>query len=295
MPRSVGSFFKTPKGLLIVVLLIFLVFASPTQDIRAVLTGMASAAGGAALVDALILRWRKKAWKIPDGAMITAAIVVMVLRAQEPWYVTTAVSILGVISKYAFRAGRANIFNPAALAMVAGFYLFHSGESWWGALTDTEPILKLPLFAGGLYIANRVNKLPLVLTFLGVYFGLFTLNAFFGDALSVAEIFRTPDAEAAFYFAFIILTDPPTSPNRYRDQIVFSLIAAAVSYAFFELAGVVYFLLAGALAANVWEAWRRSRRRAGIHKIRIESNQADRAPSQTLFLRSFLLRRRFSR
>lgn len=285
MPRSARNFFKTPKGLLIVVLLIFLVFASPSQDVGAVMTGLASAAAAAALVDALILRWRKKAWEIPDGAMITAAIVLMVLRAQEPWYVATAVSVFGVVSKYAFRSRGANIFNPAALAMVAGFYIFHSGESWWGALTDVAPILKLSMFAGGVYIANRVNKMPLVLTFLAAYFGLFTLTAFFGDALSVAEIFRTPDAEAAFFFAFIILTDPPTSPPRYRDQIVFGLIAAVVSYAFFELAGVVYFLLAGALAANVWEVWRRTRRGVGVEKFRTESNQVDRAPFQTLFQR----------
>jgi hypothetical protein len=34
-----------------------------------------------------------------------------------------------------------------------------------------------------------------------------------------------------------------------------------VSYAFFEWAGVVYYLLAGVLAGNIWEAWRRVNRR----------------------------------
>ncbi len=36
-----------------------------------------------------------------------------------------------------------------------------------------------------------------------------------------------------------------------------------MSYAFFEWAGVVYYLLAGVLAGNVWEAWRRTNRRTG--------------------------------
>jgi Na+-translocating ferredoxin:NAD+ oxidoreductase RnfD subunit len=105
--------------------------------------------------------------------------------------------------------------------------------------------------------------LPLVLTFLGAYFLLFTMAAFVGNPLTVAEIFRTPDAEAALYFAFIILTDPPTSPAKYPDQIVCGLIVAVVSFAFFEWAGVVYYLLAGVLAGNVWEAWRRASRRSG--------------------------------
>lgn len=79
----------------------------------------------------------------------------------------------------------------------------------------------------------------------------------------MAEIFRTPDIEAVLYFAFFILTDPPTSPAKYRDQIICGLIVAVVSYALFELAGVVYYLLAGVLVGNVWEAWRRVHRRSG--------------------------------
>ena len=81
--------------------------------------------------------------------------------------------------------------------------------------------------------------------------------------LSLAEIFHTPDIEATLYFALIILTDPPTSPSIYREQIVCGLIAAVVSYLCFRLAGVVYFLLACALAGNLWQARCRSRRCAG--------------------------------
>ena len=35
------------------------------------------------------------------------------------------------------------------------------------------------------------------------------------------------------------------------------VLVAAVSYALFETVGVVYYLLAGLLVGNVWEAWRR--------------------------------------
>ena len=37
------------------------------------------------------------------------------------------------------------------------------------------------------------------------------------------------------------------------------VIVAAVSYAVFEWIGAAYYLLAGVLVGNVWEAWRRSR------------------------------------
>jgi Na+-translocating ferredoxin:NAD+ oxidoreductase RnfD subunit len=263
MPRRVAKFLKTPKGLVTIILAILIVMAAPSQNVRAVTAGLASATIAAGLVDALILRVKNKDWEYPSGAVLTAAIVVMVLRSQEPWYVATVTSLIAILSKYVFRLRGANVFNPAALAMVGSYYLFHAGQSWWGAETDVNVMAKLVLIGTGLFITNRVNKMPLVLTFLGAYFALFTATAFVGDPLPVAEIFRTPDLEAVLYFAFLILTDPPTSPTQYRDQVVCGLMVALVSYACFELAGVVYYLLAGVLAGNVWQAWRRANRRTG--------------------------------
>jgi Na+-translocating ferredoxin:NAD+ oxidoreductase RnfD subunit len=259
----VKQFFKTPKGLLTVILAVLIAIAAPSRLGATVAAGLGGAALAAGLADLLIVRARKGVWEFPSGAVLTAMIVTMVLRAQEPWYVLGVTSLIAVLSKYIIRSRTANVFNPAALGMIASFYLFHTGQDWWGALTEVAPLYKLALLAGGVFIANRVNKMPLVLTFLGAYFALFTVTAFAGDPLPTAEIFRTPDAEAALYFAFFILTDPPTSPAKYPDQIICGLIAAAASYAVFQFAGVVYYLLAGAIVGNVWEAWRRVKRRNG--------------------------------
>ncbi len=214
-------------------------------------------------MDLIILRLRKNVWKFPSGAVLTAMIVTMVVRAQENWYVPAAMSVVAVISKYAIRTRSANVFNPAAFVLVSMTFLLPMGQSWWGALAQVSPVgLRAALLAGGIYIADRVNKMPLVLSFLGAYFLVFTVTAYLGDPRRVAEIFRSPDIEAVLFFALIILTDPPTSPARYRDQWICGIIVAAVSYAVFEIFGVVYFLLAGALAGNVWAAWRRVHRQS---------------------------------
>jgi Na+-translocating ferredoxin:NAD+ oxidoreductase RnfD subunit len=261
--RKVKNFFKTPKGILTVILLLLVAIAAPGEGVRVVAPRLAAAMGAAGLVDALILRWRKNAWEFPSGAVLTALIVTMVLRAQEPWYVIAITSVAAVLSKYVLRSRGANVFNPAALAIVASFYVFQTGQSWWGAQTEQSSVAQLAMVVGGLFIAERVNKIPLVLAFLGTYFLLFTVTAYVADPRWVAEIYRSPDLEAALFFAFIILTDPPTSPAKYPDQMVCGAIVAVISCALFEWAGVVYFLLAGVLAGNVWEAWRRANRRTG--------------------------------
>jgi Na+-translocating ferredoxin:NAD+ oxidoreductase RnfD subunit len=93
--------------------------------------------------------------------------------------------------------------------------------------------------------------------FLGVYFLLFTVAAYVGDPAKVSEIFRAPDLHAVLYFAFFMLTDPPTSPIRYSHQLICGIMNAVVAFAVFETLGAVHYLLAGLLVGNVWEAWRR--------------------------------------
>ena len=78
----------------------------------------------------------------------------------------------------------------------------------------------------------------------------------------VSALYRAPDLHMALFFAFFMVTDPPTSPPKHRDQWIYGAIVAVVSFAVFETVGAVYFLLAGLFVANVWEAARRWRARA---------------------------------
>jgi enediyne biosynthesis protein E5 len=223
--------------------------------VSAVLTAM--------IIDAPILRVREGEWQFPDGALLTGLFVAMILSQHDRWYVAAVTSAIAIASKYAFRARNANIFNPAALALIASFYLFRSGHSWWGALSELPAPWILLLFATGVFITQRVNKVPAALSFLGVYFALFTAASFVVDPARVVGPFRTPDVQMALFFAFFMVTDPPTSPPKQQHQWIFGAITAVVAFTVFQLLGWVYFLLAGLLVANLWEAWRRTRGRRG--------------------------------
>src|SRR5262245_46270790 len=130
---SVRRFLRTPKGLLLVILTVLVAVAAPAEGVRQVAPGLLGAVMVAALIDALVLRAKRRGWEFPDGAMLTALLVAMILSAQEPWYVAPATAAIAIASKYALRARTANVFNPAALGIVATFYLLDTGQSWWGA------------------------------------------------------------------------------------------------------------------------------------------------------------------
>ena len=111
-------------------------------------------------------------------------------------------------------------------------------------------------------VVDRVNKWPMVLSFLGAYFALFAVLAFLQPAqvapTQVAEMFRDPFVQAVIFLAAFMLTDPPTSPGRYVDQVWIGLLAAVVSgVAQLQGAGQAY-LLIGPLAGNLALAARRA-------------------------------------
>ncbi|HEV2174825.1 MAG TPA: RnfABCDGE type electron transport complex subunit D, partial [Nitrospira sp.] len=241
-------FFRTPKGLLLPILALLILLAVPFQGLDQVATGLIIATTTAAYLDVAIVVVRDEKWLFPSGAILTGLIIAMVLRPQEPVYVPFAAAVIAIASKHLLRTRWSNIFNPAALALVATSLLFASGQSWWGALPDLSPLSVLLLLVLGIFMADHINKLPLALVFLGAYFGLFTLASFVVGPARVADVFRTPDLEASLFFVFFMVDDPPTCPIRYADQVVFGGIVALASVAIFlQAGGAVYYLPLGLL------------------------------------------------
>jgi Na+-translocating ferredoxin:NAD+ oxidoreductase RnfD subunit len=254
---GVGKFFSTPKGLLILILTLLAVPGAIAAGIRTAAPFVIGAVLVAAFIDVFVLRAKTGIWEIPDGAILTGLFIAMVLSTYQPKYVAVITSAVAIVSKHVFRSRWANVFNPAAFALVATFYVFDTAQNWWGALPEVNPVFVVVLFATGYYIVDRVNKMPLVLSFLAGYYLLFTIQAFAGNPRAVAEIFRAPDLHASLFFAFFILTDPPTSPVKYPHQMICGVLVAIASYLFFEFVGAAYYLLAGVLVGNVYEAVRR--------------------------------------
>src|SRR5205814_2937514 len=138
---------------------------------------------------------------------------------------------------------------------------------WWGALADAPWPWLLLLLAGGAFVVDRIERWPLVLSFLGTYFALFTLSALV-NPVAVAEMFRAPFLNAALFLALFMLTDPPTAPARTEDQVWIGVLVAVAAF-LAQLAGAGQsYLLIGLLARNAvlacqrWATWSRAARAA---------------------------------
>ncbi len=261
--RRARQFARTPKGTLILIFVPLAVVAAASAGVATVLPVTLATVLTATALDLAINRLQRRAWIFPSGAIITGLIIAFVLSPAESWFAPVIASAVAIGSKHAIRSRLANVFNPAALAIVATSVLLGTVQSWWGALPDLGPVGVALLLVSGVFMADRINKLPLVLAFLGTYFFLFSEASFIVDPSQVAEVFRAPDLQAVLFFAFFMLDDPPTCPVRYFDQAVFALIVGLVSYFVFITYGAVYYLPAGLLAGNAFEALRRRFLRLG--------------------------------
>jgi Na+-translocating ferredoxin:NAD+ oxidoreductase RnfD subunit len=230
---------------------ILLAIAIPNAGGLAVVApNLVAAIVAACLIDGLWISISARRWQFPTSALLSALFVFSILSFDESWLVVAWTSAFAVLSKRILTTGREHIFNPAALALILAPLAFGSGESWWGALGDAPWIWLIVLIAAGAFITDRLNKFPLVLTFLAVYFGFFSI-ASMSNAHAVAEMFRDPFLQAALFLAFFMLTDPPTSPNRYFDQVWFGALAALTAGVSQLLGAGQVYLLIGLLVPNV--------------------------------------------
>jgi Na+-translocating ferredoxin:NAD+ oxidoreductase RnfD subunit len=261
-----ARYLRTPKGRLLVVLTAVTAVAAPHEGASRALVRVAAAALAAMLVDLALsaLLRRRVIW--PDGAALTGIICALVTAASERWWLAAAAAVIGVGAKHLLRTRRVHVFNPAAFGLLVSLWLFSSSQGWWGGFADLPPATLIPLILVGGWLARYVGKLPQVLAFLGAYFGLFSVTAFFsmGGGLRLAEVYRVPFLNAALFFAFFMLTDPPTSAGRYDEQLRFGAIAGACAFALFLAVHDLSFLLLALLAANLWLARRRLQRERSL-------------------------------
>jgi Na+-translocating ferredoxin:NAD+ oxidoreductase RnfD subunit len=261
---------RSPKGHLLRYLLLLALIALPGEPAASVGLSTVIALAAAVALDLAIERLRGHRWIVPDGAAITALLCVLIVSPHADWYLAPAAAAIAIASKHLIRVrwGRRTIhvFNPAAIGLLATLILFPAGQSWWGALTNRPQIWILALVAIGITVDRHVAKLPQALAFLATYFGLFTTIAFTtmgAGVLSLAgrlsDVYRPPFVNAALFFTFFMLTDPPTSPNREDEQLRFGALAGAIAVIAYLTMHTLAFPLAGLLVANFALAWQRRR------------------------------------
>jgi Na+-translocating ferredoxin:NAD+ oxidoreductase RnfD subunit len=255
--RSINQFIKTPKGF-VLILLSFLslvsIFATRGVDLRALFNVILAVITGIGF-DLIVGMFYKKKRFFSDGGVLTGLIIAMVLSSFTTWYITVVTTIIALLSKHVIKMKRKPVFNPAAFGLLVSSYLFASMQSWWGGMSLLSTWFLIVLCVSGLWVTRRVKKFSQVISFLASYAIVCVILMLFKQTHSNAlYAVENPMLNAALFLAFFMLTDPPTSPAKRRDQIWFGAITGVLSVAIYMIfPAELSYLLIALLTANLFK------------------------------------------
>ncbi|WP_026573742.1 RnfABCDGE type electron transport complex subunit D [Bacillus sp. UNC438CL73TsuS30] len=247
------KWFKTPKGYVATAMVFYLIIASIGSKSMLGIENSMIAIVASIFVDNILCRIMVRR-SSKDSTVITALIIALILSFTTSGMVVAGTAILAILSKHLFVYKKKPIVNPAAFGLLLSIFIFQTGQSWWGAFGDLPAWTILFLLIGGYFVTERVNKFPQVFSFLGTFFVLLLILGLTskGDA---ADALRPPFINATLFFAFFMLTDPPTSPAKYKQQIFFGILAAVSGVIIYGLFGGLTYLFIGLFAGNFYNYW----------------------------------------
>lgn len=180
-----------------------------------------------------------------ESSVITAFILILIigpLTLVPNLLFLGAAGIIAMGSKYLLVYKKQHIFNPAAFAVVATAIIMGKGASWWAG----DPILLPFITVGGLLIARKTNRFHMIFSFLAS--SSFFLLLF--QMLSPEDIPGYILNTATLFFAFIMLTEPITSPGDRWMRTYFGIFAG-LAMVIIQKIGIFYSMELSLVFANL--------------------------------------------
>ena len=247
--KSLSEYFKSMYAVTVVLLLLLAAVASYNLSVFPAALVVAIAA--CCTLDLLIAGvFLKKGFRFPYSGFISGTIIGSIAPINASVVAVLVAAAVAIASKYAIRIRGHHVFNPATFGLLVSLGLFRLGDVWWAAAAGFNVgVLFVPLTLF-LIIANvKADKLKVSIPFLLVTAVLFAATEFVRVPLTAAGVLSFASS-MPYYFAFIMLSEPKTSPNVPREQVIFGVAVAAV-YFLLDFSHVRFPFFVALLAGNL--------------------------------------------
>ena len=201
-----------------------------------VLVGLAVGGG----LDVAVTWLKKRIVYVPQSGFITGLIVAIVLAPGSPLWQVAAAAAVGILSKHLIRFERRQVFNPAAVGLLAVIAFAGATDGWWG---DATPWLIVLL---GTFIITRTRKWPAVAGFLVSWIAVIALQA---EGRIAAVLATLP-----LFFAAVMLIEPMTTPVRPRAQAAYGAATGIIAAGLPLVAALL--AVNGLTAVIYWKGYR---------------------------------------
>ncbi len=193
-------------------------------------------------------------WDIPfniESSLITGLILSLIIapgRPDQQFFPLFFAALLAVSSKYVLAIRGKHIFNPAAFG-VATMALAGQSASWWVA--GNLPLLPFVL-GGGILVVRKIRRADLVLSYLAAALAASAVFKFGDPAATWAALRATVLHTSLLFFAFVMITEPLTTPPRRPQRIAYGAIVGVLSAPWANIGGIYFTPELALLAGNLF-------------------------------------------
>ena len=175
-----------------------------------------------------------------ESVYITALILALIISPIQGlgdvnfFTLATWASVWAIASKYILAYRKKHIFNPAAFGVAITALFLGFSATWWVGTGVLMPFVVI----GGLLLVKKIRRFDLVLSFIITAIVLiFGYGVFRGTNLlqSIKTIiFDLP----IFFFAFVMLTEPLTTPPTRPFRITYGILTGILYAPFVSFYGI---------------------------------------------------------
>ena len=155
-----------------------------------------------------------------ESTYITALILFLIInpvRSYQEAVILVVVGVLAMASKYILATGKKHIFNPAAFAVFATALVLNYSAGWWIGNIWMAPFVIL----GGILTFRKLKRFDLVISFFCTSLAVFLFFAVWRGNSFLAFFQKIFLETPLFFFAFVMLTEPQTTPPSKKWKILY--------------------------------------------------------------------------
>ncbi len=186
-----------------------------------------------------------------ESVYITAFILALIIspaHSVSQYIFLFWASLFAMASKYILAINKKHLFNPAAFAVALTALLFNQYASWWVGTLYLAPFV----FIVGFLITRKIKRWNLVLAFFVTAAVLIIGHAFFlGQDVGFITKALVIDSPILF-FAFIMLTEPATTPPTKEKRIWYGILVGILYAPFVNIFGFYFSPELALVAGNIF-------------------------------------------
>lgn len=153
------------------------------------------------------------------SALILALIITPIQSYADLPFLFWA-GVLAMASKYIIAINKKHLFNPVAFAVALTYFTVNQSASWWVGQAQLLPFV----LVGGALLVRKLRRGELVWSFLAAAGGAILLVSVTSGQNLLTTLQQTGLYSPLFFFAFIILTEPLTTPPTTSLRIIYGAL-----------------------------------------------------------------------